>query len=525
MTDPAKLYVDLVATFQQGRWEQAQALASQLLPFASEHAGVYSIAGVIKLELGQPSLAADYFRRAEELDPARADFATLHAKSLLLAGFPGGALQAADRALALSPDDPMTLDTLGVIYTQAHAHTRAITAFRKAVTRSPTLPSCRFNLANALVAAGDIAAAEHELRACTQLAPGYWNAHLLLSQLRRQSAEHNHLEPLHLLLSQHGSAPDAQIYLNMALAKEYEDLDDYPRAFKHLQRGKSAARKAHPYSIRRDQLLFEALMNTFRQPEPDAAGDPTDEPIFIIGMPRSGTTLVERIISNHPDVYAAGELQNFSAALQQTSDSPVPLLLDPAIALRTSRLDWKQLGARYLASTRPLTGQSPRFVDKLPHNFLYAGFIANALPNAKIICLRRNPLDTCLGNFRQLFESASFYFDYSHDLIDAGQYFVLFDRLMTHWQRVFPGRIFELQYEELVSSPEFFTQKLLDFCGLPWDQACLTFEANQAPVTTFSATQVREPIHRSAVGRWKKYAEQLQELRSVLAAAGIQTDD
>lgn len=525
MTDPAKLYVELVATFQQGRWEQAQALVSQLLPFASEHAGVYSIAGVIKLELGQPGLAADYFRRAEELDPARADFATLHAKALVLAGCSGSALQVADRALALLPDDPMTLDTLGVIYTQAHAHARAITAFRRAGTLSPSLPSCRFNLANALIATGDMAAAEHELLACIQLAPSYWNSHLLLSQLRRQSAERNHLAPLHRLLSQHASEPNAQIYLNMALAKEYEDLDDYPRAFKHLQRGKSAARKARPYSIKRDQLMFEALMSAFRQPQPDTAGDPTSEPIFIIGMPRSGTTVVERIISNHPDVYAAGELQNFAGALQQTSGSPVPVLLDPAIAAQASRLDWRQLGARYLASTRPMTGQSPRFIDKLPHNFLYAGFIARALPNAKIICLRRNPLDTCLGNFRQLFESASFYFDYSHDLTDTGQYFVLFDRLMAHWQHVFPGRILELQYEELVAAPEYFSRKLLDFCGLPWDQACLTFEANPAPVTTFSATQVREPIHRSAVGRWKKYAEHLQELRSLLVAAGVQPDD
>jgi hypothetical protein len=239
-------------------------------------------------------------------------------------------------------------------------------------------------------------------------------------------------------------------------------------------------------------------------------------------MPRSGTTLVGRIISSHPDVYAAGELQNFPVALQHASGSATSFLFNPTeIVARTRDIDWKQLGAAYLTSVRSVAAHTPRFIDKLPHNFLYAGFIANALPNAKIICLRRNPMDTCLSNFRQLFEPPSPYFDYSFDLLEIGRYYVLFDRLMAHWEEVFPGRILKVDYETLVDAQESSSRRMLDFCGLPWHDACLHFEDNLAPVATFSAMQVRTPIYRSAIGRWKKYETQLTELRVLLSEAGI----
>ncbi|HTD29549.1 MAG TPA: sulfotransferase, partial [Xanthomonadaceae bacterium] len=163
----------------------------------------------------------------------------------------------------------------------------------------------------------------------------------------------------------------------------------------------------------------------------------------------------------------------------------------------------------------------PRFIDKLPHNFLYLGFITNALPNAKIICLRRNPLDTCLSNFREVFTPGSEFHNYSLDLLDTGRYYVLFDRLMAHWKRVFPGRILELQYETLVDTQEASTRQLLMHCELPWNNACLRFDRNEAPATTASSVQVRAPIHRDAIGRWKKYEAQLTALRDLLTGAGI----
>jgi hypothetical protein len=196
-------------------------------------------------------------------------------------------------------------------------------------------------------------------------------------------------------------------------------------------------------------------------------------------------------------------------------------MLDSETIQRARGLDWAALGERYVTSTRPATGRQPHFIDKLPHNFLYAGWIARALPRAKIICLRRDPLDTCLSNFRQLFAPQSPNFGYSFDLLDTGRYYALFDRLMAHWQRVLPGRILEVQYEALVDSQEASTRQLLEFCLLPWNDDCLQFERNAAPVNTASVVQVRSPIYRSSLRRWKKYEPQLGELQSVLAAAGV----
>lgn len=522
MTDPAQLYAELVATFRQCKWREAQELTKQLLPFAAEHAGVYSIAGMTCLELQQLPQAVAYLRRATELDPSRSDFATMLAKALLTCHLSGQARLEADRTMALKPQDPMTLNALGMIYAQTQAHDAAVAAFRIAVSLAPTSAAFRFNLATALTTVGDVNGAEREVEACIDLDAGSWYAHPLLSQLRKQTTESNHLARLQALLAKHQNQAAAVICLNMAMAKEYEDLGKYSDAFRHTVQGKAGARSTRPYSGQRDEELFEALMSAFPQTSAGtSAGDSSDQPIFIIGMPRSGTTLVERILSSHPDVHAAGELQNFAVALQQESGSEKPFLLDRDMPARTRTLDWKQLGARYLASTRPATANQPRFIDKMPHNFLYAGFIANALPNARIICMRRNPLDTCLGNFRQYFSHPSIHLDYACDLLDTGRYYILFDRLMAHWRRVFPGRIHEVSYEALVTSQEAVSRELIGYCGLSWDDACLYFEKNPSAVATVSSQQVRQPMYRSSIEKWKHYEHELTDLRKLLQDAGL----
>ncbi len=482
------------------------------------------MAGVACLELQRPGPAVDYLRRATELDPTRADFATLLAKAFSTTCSHGRALDAVDCALKLNPRDPMTLDTLGVICIRAQAHAKAAAAFRQAVVLAPDNARCRFNLATALIGLGDLDAAETELEKCIALAPAYWNPHLPLAQLRRQTSEQNHLHRLLPLLSANAEDADARTYLNMALAKEYEDLAEYPRAFDHLVRAKAAARHRLRYAASDDEHLFELVMRSFPEAQSVPAGDPCEEPIFVVGMPRSGTTLVERILSSHPAVHGAGELQNFADALQRVSAHRGSFIADPSAMAKLHRLDWRQLGADYIASTRPATGRTPRFVDKLPHNFLFVGFIARALPNARIVCVRRDPVDTCLSNFRQLFEPDSPHFGYSFDLLDTGRYYLLFDRLMKHWRRVVPGRVFEVSYENLIGSQESTTRDLLEFCGLPWHEACLHFEQNAAPVGTLSATQVRMPIYRSAVGRWKRYASQLKPLLDLLGSADVEID-
>lgn len=522
MNDPAQLYGYLVDAFNQRQWQRVLEVASKLLPLAPRHAGISYITGVACMELQQMPAALGYLDQASEWEPTRADFATQFAKALTMVRRTSEAIVAADKALALSPDDPLTLDTLGVVYTQAHANDRAAIAFRRAAQLAPAQASYRFNLATALVAIGEIDEAESELEACIALEPTFWMAHLTLSQLRKQTAASNHIERLQTLAAAHPGDPMGQAYLHMALAKEHEDLGQHPSAFDHFVKGKSAGKAQRDYAFTEDEALFEKLMLASADVRQGAGvGDPSREPIFVIGMPRTGTTLVERILSSHPSVYSAGELQNFGVTLKRATGSRTPAMLDLDVIDRARNLDWTQVGGAYLASTRPATGSRPHFIDKLPHNFLYAGFIAKSLPNAKIICLRRDPIDTVLSNFRQLFAQKSPYYGYSFDLLDAGRYYILFDRLMEHWKQAFPGRIFEIQYEALVSEQERYSRELLAFCELGWHEQVMHFEKNEAPVSTASAIQVRAPIYTSAVKRWKKYESRLSELIELLEANGV----
>jgi len=512
------------AALNRGDTREAGELAQRLLQAKPGHPHAHYLAGLAAMESRNMPKALEHLHQAASMRPRHADYAVQFAKALVRAHRTGEALQVANVALTLSPRDPVMLDTLGTVYTHCHAHERAASVFRRAVALAPSNPVCHFNFATSLVFAGDVDQAESELEMCLALAPDYWPAYGVLSRLRRQSQSSNHIERLLVLAQQTIDDPVAQMHLHMALAKEHEDLGNYPEAFEHLRTGKSVNRSTRNYAPDRDEAIVHALIRAFPEPHPQPPGCQTDEPIFIIGMPRSGTTLLERILSSHPEVHAAGELQNFGIMLERLSGGRSPTMLDPGVIERARHVNWEQLGDLYLSSTRPATSLKPRFIDKLPHNFLYAGFIANALPNARIICLRRNPLDTCLSNFREPFAEASPFHGYSFDLLDTGRYYLLFDRLMAHWKRVLPDRILEVDYETLVSEQEASTRQLLDQCGLPWNDACLHFERNQAPVSTASSVQVRAPIHQSAVRRWKKYEAQLTGLREMLTAAGIDCD-
>jgi hypothetical protein len=242
-------------------------------------------------------------------------------------------------------------------------------------------------------------------------------------------------------------------------------------------------------------------------------------------MPRTGTTLVDRILSSHPDVGSAGELQAMPLAVKEAAGTSSRVVVDAETIRASLRADALALGERYMERAAPHrpAGKS-HFVDKLPANMLYVGHIAQALPRARIVCLRRNPMDTVWSNFKNLFAPGSAYYFYSNDLLDTARYYARFDRLMASWQRRFPGRVLELQYEALVADQEGETRRLLDHCGLSWDAATLAFHENRAAVATPSAAQVRRPINADAVDRWRVHAEALEPVRQFFASQGIPVD-
>jgi Flp pilus assembly protein TadD len=521
--DPVRARTKLIAAFEQGDWPRVQHRAEEVLSGAPGDAAAHYMLGVACLRREQGERAVNTLREACRLEMDRPDYLTCYGEALAATRRLSEASEIADRAAALSPRDPEVLARLGHVYLQASAFESAAAVLHDAASLAPRDPRVHFGLGRVLERLDDRVGAERELQACVEIEPRFWPAYLRLAMLKRQTAASQHMTYWRELLRQHEDDPGAQIFLNMASAKESEDLGDYTTAFRYYSCGKAAARRTRPASAERDHAMFEALLRCFPEPDlPSAEGFPSAAPIFIVGMPRTGTTLLDRMLSNHAEVHSAGETQNFPTALQRASGNQVALLSLPDLAAATRQIDWRRLGAAYVESSQPATAVGHRFTDKMPHNFLYAGFIARALPNAKIICLRRGALDACLGNFRHLFDLDSGFYDYSLDLLDIGRYYIQFDRLLAHWRKVLGRRIMEVHYEALVLAPEDTLRKVLAFCDLSWDEACLRPQDNVAPVSTPNSWQVRAPIYTSAVGRWQRYAHELQPLREMLAGAGIE---
>ncbi len=299
-------------------------------------------------------------------------------------------------------------------------------------------------------------------------------------------------------------------------------------AFTHLAAANAEHKRTLGYTFAQDAAIFDAIETLFTDRADTLAaglGQADKAPIFVVGMPRTGTTLVDRIISSHREVGSAGELQCMPLAAKRLSGTRSRTVIDPETVMASAAIDPAQLGAAYLElASHHRPQETPRFTDKLPANFLYVGHIARALPNARIVCLRRNPLDTLWSNYKNLFASQSAFYAYSYDLMDTARYYARFDRLMALWERLFPGRILQLSYEGLVADQEGETRRLIAHCGLDWDEACLNFHQNTAAVATPSAAQVRRPINAEGIGKWRNHAAAMEPVRKWFAAQGIATE-
>ncbi len=487
--------------------------------------------GVLAAESGRIAEGLARIREACAADPDDPEPQAQLARWLSRLNRNDEALVAVARALALVPRSALCWDTVGVVLSRVGRHEQAVACFKRAVALEPDRAGMHFNLAASLKFLGRFAESEAAYEACIRCDPRFWRAHSALAATRRQTLECNHVDRLERLLAAGPLEPDAELHLRHALAKELEDLGRDDEAFEHLLAGNARKHAASGYEFERDRRLFEAVRDLYpgALSEPAADAMRSDEaacaPIFVVGMPRTGTTLVERILSSHSQVASAGESQNFGVLLKRACQTPSPRVLDEATLAQSLRVDLQALGRDYVERTRPAGRSQPRFIDKMPLNFFYLGHIARALPAASIVVLRRHPLDTGLSNFRQLFATGFSYYDYARDLRDIGRYYAQFERLIAHWQGTLPGRVHEVRYEALVAEQRAETGRLLAHCRLPWEEACMRFERNEGAVATASAVQVRQPLYASSVGRWRRYRRHLQPLIDELATAGVKLPD
>jgi tetratricopeptide (TPR) repeat protein len=397
--------------------------------------------------------------------------------------------------------------------------------YDRAIQLLPAEPRYWFNRAAVRRFLGELEGAEQDYDRAVSLDYGDAMAYLNRSELRVQTPARNHIEALERVLRSSLQVWQREVPIRYALAKEYEDLGEYAHSWEHLRAGSALRRRQLQYNVRVDLETVDWIRAAFAAGTGfgghSHAGCDSEEPIFIIGMPRTGSTLVDRILSSHSEVFGAGELPDFTLAVvaavrqQLGRDATRQELIQTA-----ATLDAAALGSDYVRRTRPRTGRTPRFTDKLPINYLYAGLIARALPHARIVHVTRDPVATCYGMYKVLFEQG---YPFSYDLTELADYYIGYRRLMDHWHASVPGRIIDFSYEALVEDANTQVAQLLQSVGLPWQSACLGFHSNPAPVATASAAQVRRPIYSSAVNRWRHYERELQPLIARLRAAGIAT--
>ncbi|MGH8373350.1 MAG: tetratricopeptide repeat-containing sulfotransferase family protein [Gammaproteobacteria bacterium] len=422
-------------------------------------------------------------------------------------------------AQLLVAGDAEKLHRLGLAMREAGAAEEAQGCFMQALALRPDFVEAHNSLGIALGDLGDLAAAETHYREALRLRPGYvsgWHNLVSIKRLPRDDVLRPALKTLAGRLGEL-SPPEASM-LHFVLGKVHEDIEEYARAFEHYLEGNRLKRTVLDYDEARQIRFFHDFINYFDAEFMTAhagGGMASKLPIFIVGMSRSGTTLVEQILASHPQVHGAGELHLLRRCLHLELGTVEHDDVLPARLGRLEHAGFARISERYCTALAQLAPEAVRITDKLPGNMALVGLIHLAFPGASIIHCVREPLDTCISCFSKLFTTGH---AFSYDLAELGRFYRQYQHLMQHWRSVLPaGRMLEVCYEEVVSDTEKQARRLLEFCGLPWDDACLRFNETRRTVKTASLAQVRQPIYTSSKGRWQRYRDYLTPLQRALA--------
>jgi tetratricopeptide (TPR) repeat protein len=547
MSASAELSKVAIDHHQAGRLAEAETCYRQIMATRPDHVVTQYNLGVVLHDQGKVDEAIAAYREAIRISPL---FERAHANlghALRKQGRLQESIAAYHQAIRIKPNHAEVHFNLGLAlsdqsrfqeaiaayqnairikgnYAEAHCNIglvllklgvldEAVVAVRKAIASKPDLAEAHNLLGVALMQLGQLSEAKESFEQAVRHAPTDAAYRLAASEVTRFVPGDPRLAELEQFARDNASRPDTkQIELHFALGKAYDDVGQHADAFRHWLEGNALKRQQIAY----DEATTLEELNQVRSvytPEfiqaSQNAGHPSSVPVFIIGMPRSGTTLIEQILASHPEVFGAGELMYFRHVVEGTLAMPG--------GSATAGKDMRSLGARYLAAVERLAPSARRITDKLPRNFIFVGLIHRALPNATIIHVTRDPVDTCLSCFSKFFTEEQ---DFTYDLAELGRYYRGYQNLMEHWYRVLPsGRILDVRYEDVVADLEGQARRIIAHCGLDWDPRCLAFHKTERPVRTASAMQVRQPIYNSAIGHWHVYAEFLGPLLEELGLA------
>jgi len=494
-----------------GDWATVSTCARELLAQDSNDPEGHFFAGLVEKASKRPVKAAEAFAKALELDARRYDAAVELADQHSVGRRNAAAAELLGRYEAMLHNSPRYLDMAGTVYAHIGMSERAWPLYQRANELQPGVALFQANLAACAVYLGKIDEARAIYQSLLQRAPTHQRNHYQLARLE-QAKDASHVEQMKAVLQATKLPPDRNIFLYYAIGKELEDLGQWQEAFHYYKLAGDAVSSVARYDVGTDLALIDRIIEVCDAkwlaagPGSVATGVSGKTPIFIVGLPRTGTTLTERILASHSQVESVGETQFLQMTLRSVSGVESVENMNPAMIEAAAGKDPGLVANGYLNAVRYRLGDKPFFIEKLPENFLYLGFIARAWPDAGIIYLRRHPMDTCFAMYKQVFTWA---YKFSYSLEGLGRYYVGHERLLDHWRKQLGSRLIEIDYESLVADQEGQTRQLLARLGLDFEPACLEFEKNETASATASSVQVREKIHSRSVNRWKQFEKEL----------------
>jgi len=464
--------------------------------------------------LGENSRAVTEYRRAIELNPRQAVFFHQLGEVLIELYELDDAVDCFNQALAIDPENLVAMPGLGEAWNALGDLDQAVFFYRKAISIDPANAKCYTQLGIAFEDHGEIDQAISTLREAIEINPALVSAYPVLARCKQFSRHDADMKAMESLFSRKGLNDKERSQLGFSLGKAYEDLGEYEKSIKFVLKAAGLKRKNVDFSIAETRARFERIKEVFSADffqRFSGVGDSDQTPIFILGMPRSGTSLVEQILASHPAVFGAGELEALSLVYKSMAKSIDGSQLDsfPDALAGLDPDAFVRLGANYIRRIRRLSTAATYITDKLPHNFMRVGFIRAILPRARIIHCTRDPMDNCFSIFKTDFNKGHLY---SYDMAELGQYYNLYRELMDYWKTTLPGFIYDQSYEELVSRQEEQTRGLLQHCGIPWDDACLDFHTTRRKLRTASNAQVVRPVYQGSVNLWTRYEKHLGPL-------------
>jgi tetratricopeptide (TPR) repeat protein len=499
-----------------GRLDDAVVSLQQALANKPNYADAYYNLGIVFKEMGRLDDAVASYQQAVSINPELVMAHNNLGNLLHALGRMDEAVSCYQAVLAIDPDVVETHYNIGNAFKDLGRLDEAITHFQKALAGNPHHGDAWNNLGNARQALGRLDEAVDSFRRAVAAKPELAEAHRQLANIRKFSESDNDVTAMENALGRAGGSDEQRMHLAFGLGKAHDDLGQFDKAFEYFSSANALKRATFDFSNDNVEAHFNNLKSLFTKDLFDqfhGAGSSDDTPVFILGMPRSGTSLFEQILAGHPQIHGAGELYD----LQRVINGNFGPIGDAAFADNITQADigrFSNSGDEYARAIRSGAIGERFITDKMPNNFQLIGMIKLMLPNAKIIHCRRDPLDTCLSIFKTLFTANGHF--YAYDQSELGRYYGLYLDLMDHWRDVLPGFIFDVQYEDMIADQETQTRTILQYCGLDWNDSCLDFHKLDRPVYTASAAQVRRPIYKDAVQSSKHYEQWVQPLRNAL---------